>query len=275
MTDIYKWLYGKRGKAGVTQPMEPLPDELLPFRDAIDATVKPFIAGAVLDGPPSSATGSQLGGMPWWPRGLDYPQDRTGTPLFLLAQINLGETELLAPLPARGLLQVFIAADELYGIDFEQPKHQQGFRVVFHDDLERQPVVIAFPADVLARAKTYLPLQDPARARAIALNRDAMAVDIRDYRFAALLPDIAADDDLSELYAEWHTAAAIRLGGYASFTQDDPRADQADLGDFNLLTVDTTDGIMWGDSGIGQFLMHDADLRERNFKRVAYNWDCC
>lgn len=276
MTDIYTWLYGARGRAGVAAPMEPLPDELLPFRSAIEATVKPIIAGAVLEGPPTKPTGSQLGGRPWWPAALGYPQDSEGRALFLLAQINFAETEPLIGFPASGLLQVFIAAGDLYGANLDDPRKPNGFHAVLHTDLTQRPTV---PGGVDARAlvdpQVYLPLQEPLRARAIALTRDAMPVDIFDYRFERLLPEIAGDEALAELYAEWHMAVAIRLGGYPSFTQEDPRVFQPNLGDVNLLTIDTTDGIMWGDSGIGQFLMQDADLKRRDFSRVAYNWDCC
>ena len=275
MTDIYHWLFGARGRVGVTLPMEPLPDELLPFRAQIEATVKPIIAGRVLDGPPAKPTDSQLGGKPWWPAALEYPRSQDGQPLFLLAQINLAETELFEPFPEHGLLQLFIAAGELYGANLDDLTVPNGFHAVLHTNLSQPPAVLRFAAERLAGPKLYLPLQEPLRARAIALTRDAMPIDIRDYRFGSVLPDIAADDDLLEHYADWHMAAPIRLGGYASFTQDDPRDDETDLGDFNLLTIDTTDGIMWGDSGIGQFLMHEADLRRRDFKRVAYNWDCC
>jgi uncharacterized protein YwqG len=38
--------------------------------------------------------------------------------------------------------------------------------------------------------------------------------------------------------------------------------------------VDTTDGVMWGDSGVAQFLMQEDDLRRLDFSKVHYNWDC-
>lgn len=276
MTDIYKWLFGARGRAGVAAPMEPLPDELLPYRATIEASVKPIIAGTVLEGPPINATGSQLGGKPWWPAGLDYPHDLDGQPLFLLAQINFAETEPLDGFPAAGLLQVFIAAGDLYGANLDDLTKPNGFHAVLHTDLAQRQINPALAdARALPEPQIYLPLQEPLRARAIALTRDAMPVDIFDYRFETLLADIAADNDLAQLYADWHAAAPIRLGGYPSFTQEDPRVFHPGLGDVNLLTIDTTDGIMWGDCGIGQFLMHEADLKQRDFRRVAYNWDCC
>ena len=110
---------------------------------------------------------------------------------------------------------------------------------------------------------------------------DQMVCDITDYRFAAMLPAIAADEELLTAYAEWTcdeaAVAAIRLGGYPTFTQQDPRSSpaHANLGDTSLLTLDTTAGIMWGDSGAAQFMMRQSDLEARDFSRVAYNWDCC
>jgi uncharacterized protein YwqG len=106
-------------------------------------------------------------------------------------------------------------------------------------------------------------------------------VDITDYRFERLLPAIAADEDLLEAFADWTSeeaaVAAIRLGGYATFTQEDPRtyAHFSGMGDTTLLTIDSTTGVMWGDAGAAQFLMHEEDLRRRDFSRVVYSWDCC
>ena len=120
------------------------------------------------------------------------------------------------------------------------------------------------------------PLEEPLQARSLVFQLDTMPVDRGDYRFATLLREIAADDHLTELYGETFWAPFMRLGGYPTFTQEDPRVDRSGpaLGDVSLLTVDTWEGIMWGDSGVAQFFIHEHDLRSRNFSRVAYHWDC-
>ena len=135
--------------------------------------------------------------------------------------------------------------------------------------------------DLALGKEDYLPLEEPFHARGLTFSSGTMPADVADYRFDKLVPALASalyeDDELFDAYGEWSTAAPIRLGGYPSFTQTDPRAyrNNRDIGDFNLLTIESTSGIMWGDVGIAQFFMNEDDLRRRDFSRVAYNWDCC
>jgi uncharacterized protein YwqG len=276
MVDIYKWLYGARGKAAVALPIAPLPEELEAYRTAVEGTVRPVLSAQVHDDPPASFIGCQLGGQPWWPEGKPYPRSADGAPLYLLIQINFGEMPVLPPYPRTGLFQVFIAADPLYGANLENLLDTSGFRIVYHEDLLPAPTTKDVPRSLPARRDAHLPLENPFHGRALTFLLEAMAIDPTDHRFSSVLGDIAEDDDLLELYAEWHEAGAIRLGGYPNFTQEDPRAYvKTALGSFNLLTIDTTDGIMWGDSGVAQFFIDEADLEKRDFSRVGYNWDCC
>ncbi len=279
MKDIYKWLYGARGREGVASPLPLLPDELQPHAMAIGATLRPIIGAGVTDGLPSGPQGSQLGGRPWWPSGRPFPRNSEGNPLYLLMQINFAETPRLDPYPRRGLLQLFISPSDLFGANFENLLAPTGFQCVYHDDLGLAADTTSAPTTLADNA--YLPLEAPLEPRGLLFELDQMVADVSDYRFERLLPDIANDEELMEAYAEWTTEAAavsaIRLGGYPTFTQEDPRnyPPNDKVGDFSLLTVDTTTGIMWGDSGVAQFFMHEADLKRRDFSRVAYNWDCC
>lgn len=290
MTDIYKWLFGKRGKDAMTDVASvstlSLPDVLAPYADAIRATELPILAAEYLAEPPGSRTASQLGGLPWWPKDMPYPVSPSGAPLFLLAQIDLAELPPFEPLPRHGLLQFFIANDDLYGCNLDNLLEAKGFRCVLHEDT-RGPQLTDFAGLERAWAdQQMLPLDAPLEARALRFMPARMPVDTSDYRFDRLLPEIAADETLTEAYFEWKTAEldipAIRIGGYPTFTQDDPRTwrdhekygHHAAIGDFTLLTVDTTDGIMWGDSGAAQFLAHASDIAAGDVSKVVYNWDC-
>jgi uncharacterized protein YwqG len=275
MTDIRKWLFGGRTAPPEIDGLGPLPPELWQHADAIKRTVLPYLAVDLEEGAPDEPTGSQLGGMPWWPKGLAFPTGTDGKPLFLLAQINFAETPKLTPFPRKGLLQLFIGADNLFGANFDDLLKPSGFSAIFHEDLKQAVDLKAAPRKLPKGA--FLPLETPFDARALTFALDQMPAEPSDYRFEKLLPEIVATDSGVDAYCEFAATAAIRLGGYPSFTQDDPRGAgiNATVGDFTLLTLDTTDGIMWGDSGVGQFLMHESDLKRRDFSKVAYNWDCC
>jgi len=242
---------------------------------AIKATELPMLAAGFDGSPPRSKTSSQLGGLPWWPASLSYPVDREGRPLMLLAQVNFGEAPRLAPFPEKGLLQVFIGRGDLYGCTFCDENGGDEFACVFHEHTnlpEAAPIDPAFDP-----TSSYSPLERPLEPIALTFSLSRMAVDPTDYRLGKLLPKIFNDEDKREAYHSAHETPAIRLGGYPSFTQEDPRSyrEPSAIGDFTLLTVDTTDGVMWGDSGVAQFFMHEDDLRRRDFSRVRYNWDCC
>ena len=187
MTDIYKWLFGARGKSAVTAPLPLLPDELQPHAIAIGATLLPIVAAGVLDGPPPLPNGSQLGGRPWWPARVPFPKGADGRPLFLLAQVNFAETPALAPFPRTGLLQVFIGQHSLYGANLEDILAPPGFQCVYHPDLD-VPADRA-PAPARLGPDGYLPLEDAARCPRADFMADQMVVDPSDYRFERLLPD--------------------------------------------------------------------------------------
>lgn len=249
-------------------------EKLAPFAEAIRATSRPIIAARVGAREPPDLLGSRLGGRPWWPARRPWPVDRAGAPLLLLAQINFAEAPETPAFPRAGLLQVFIGTDDLYGSGLISAA-DTGFACVFHHELDATPLE-TWSFLNFDPARQMSPLEEPLRPRALELFADAMPVDPTDYRFDRLLPEIASDEDLSEAYFDMARAPAIRLGGYPTFTQQDPRSGHGEeIGNFSLLTIDTTDGVMWGDSGVTQFLMHEDDLARGDFSRVRYNWDCC
>jgi uncharacterized protein YwqG len=276
VVDIYKWLFGARGKDAIKDLAGDTSGLLAPYIDEIAKTKRAMIAIGVEEDAPATAIASRLGGFPWWPAAKPYPRDAKGHPLFLLVQINFAETPPLDPFPRSGLLQIFIAADDLYGCDVENQRNSEGFACVYHEELGAR-ALDEFSFVRVAKDTGYLPFEDPLAARALSFALDAMPVDASDYRFEKLLPEIAADEALTEAYWDYNEKPALRLGGYPTFTQTDPRSypTGADFGDFTLLTVDTITGLMWGDSGVAQFFMHEGDLKRHDFSKVVYNWDCC
>lgn len=68
-----------------------------------------------------------------------------------------------------------------------------------------------------------------------------------------------------------------QIGGYAYFTQSDPRDNKmVDLKeDLLLLQIDTAEKIMFGDYGVANFFIHPEDLINKQFDKAWFNWDCC
>ena len=77
-------------------------------------------------------------------------------------------------------------------------------------------------------------------------------------------------------FDNYFEAGGHKLGGYAEFTQSDPR----DYGDRNkddvqLLQIDSEEDIIFGDVGIGHVFIDVESLRDRKFEKAYFTWDCC
>jgi uncharacterized protein YwqG len=230
---------------------------------------------------------SKVGGRPFLPPGATLPCDSSGRPLALLAQINWRELDGLPGCPQDGLLQVWIARDGRFGIgdiggagDVSALSVQGNFRL-----LSWPAATVAGPlgpADLPMDAKR-LPF-DPNRPRRMRFTRDEEVMSAADFRFdaalgtalATLATDCAAPrgldpERLEEAAIEHFDGAGHKIGGYPTFTQEDPRSDPAlDL----LLQLDSDDGMEWGDAGVASFFITPEDLVRGCFERVLYSWDC-
>ena len=73
-----------------------------------DSSVTPMFALKINEERTPSLTSTKLGGLPYWPQGMDYPTTKKGIKLMLLAQLNLGDFGDCNMLPGTGLLQFFV-----------------------------------------------------------------------------------------------------------------------------------------------------------------------
>ncbi len=258
-------------------------DEMSAVLAALGQHTRPTVTITPVKEAPEAPWSSKFGGQPWWPRDLDYPHSASGNPLYLLAQINLAEVPALPGFPNGGLLQFFIANDEVYGFDFERSQAEKmadpdGYRVVYH------PQIVADAALPVAElpplpTENLLPLCEEYAVRFRAAD-DLPAPS--DYGFEAIARSIDAIDEtvIDSLY-DMGLGTGSKLGGYAYFTQEDPRGYERPGEEWVLLfqmdTSDEEDGvwIIWGDCGVGNFFIEPARLAAGDFSRVWYNWDCC
>ncbi|MCG7337037.1 DUF1963 domain-containing protein [Sporosarcina sp. ACRSM] len=261
-----------------------LPQQLQPYAARLAETKKP---GLLIEGKVRATTTleSKFGGQPYWLKTDAYPVTESGEPLRLLAQINFSEMEESIPhYPTEGILQFFVADDDVYGLNFEDGTHQDTFRVVYHESIESDPAkwMTDFPT---FGDEHYFPIE---KESALSFQRSDEIVSGADYRFNALTnvdqwlenatdEDYETHDEIMEAYHEIASGQGSKLGGYPFFTQEDPRA-YGDYPTFDtlLLQIDTDDelSIMWGDMGVANFFIALDDLKNRDFSNVLYNWDC-
>jgi uncharacterized protein YwqG len=235
---------------------------------------------------------SKLGGAPYWPKhawgSTPYPNDASDKPLAFLAQINCSELPAgLMHMPKQGMLQFYIANNDLYGCDVGGDLvTPENFRVIYWPDtLLSSYETTAIHGDSLP----HLPHQ-PARMRWDQVTQQTASH--ASWHFQRILGDDSWR--ATEAYCKSHnlehapffdalfqsfSAVGHRIGGHPEFTQSDPRADDSvvNLKKYELLfQLDTDNGadIMWGDVGIGSFFITDEALAKRDFNRVMYTWDC-
>lgn len=240
---------------------------------------------------------SKIGGAFYVPQGMEPPKNlHTGEDLFLLAQLNFGEMKDLEKLeifPERGLLQIFIAGDDdVYGCDFDDMANQAGWRIRFLEDLPEETQISGSQIyEPEWKEDTGLPLEGKEVQYRLKGELLRQTVTLEDYRIveyikkycAGILPEDTEniwaflDETAFECLEENLETFDCQIGGFPFFTQEDPRAwaeEKEDIPKILLFQLDTVDGIMWGDVGVGNFFIKEEDLKKKDFSKVWYNWDC-
>jgi uncharacterized protein YwqG len=223
---------------------------------------------------------SKFGGYPYWPKVRPYPVDGDGNYLYLLAQLNFSQIPHLEGYPEKGLLQFYVAADDLYGLDFDDPTAQKNFRVIYFEDATEPPLENFHFLDEQQRESAF-PVYLQMKLT-FSLQKDYYS--FGDIRYPEDLGDALMYEEKqgkgkASLYEEVSTVFPYdghKIGGYAYFTQSDPREEKTEYSDWVLLLqIDSQDDVVvWGDMGVGNFFIHPDALKRKDFSNVLYNWDC-
>lgn len=209
---------------------------------------------------------SKIKGLGYIPHDESFPFDSTGRQLRLLAQIECDKIEL-DEFPKTGLLQFWILCDDISGLNFSNPVNQDGFRVIYYPEIDKTVT------EEEVRSKFAENDYDTEYADCFPAQKECgMVFEKGENRF---IDADASEEAADEAYDEY---IGHKTGGYPFFTQEDPRTCKEELEqyDYLLFQLDTDDenGIMWGDSGIGNFFINSEKLKNCDFSDVLYNWDC-
>ena len=240
---------------------------------------------------------SKFGGFPYWDENMEYPTDKNGDALILLAQINFEKTPIEDErFPKEGILQFFIGTNDLMGADFDNMTAQNGFRVVYHEDINTSVTKEQIRAQGI-RANTeldgaseeYFPFY---KQYEITFEESMEPISTASNNFEEILKQSAEEvlkcdiedvwsifeSDEEELVNDTFYVCGHKILGYPFFTQWDPREDDEMYKnkkyDTLLLQIDSVGDILWGDSGVGNFFINEEDLKNKNFNNVMYTWDC-
>ncbi len=214
---------------------------------------------------------SKLGGLPYWDgEKAPYPTDSKGKAMPLLLQINFSQLNIKTPLPKKGMLQFFISN----GKECE-------CKVVYHEKVN--------PDFKLCEKIKTMPcggFSPVLKECAVSFEELEDYVCVNDKDFDGVLKDavkkVTGADIKGGIYdncsdgecrklCKTFTGGKSKLFGHPCIIQSDNRKKGEEL----LLQLDS-DGkrIMWGDYGVGAFIIKTEALKKKDFSKVKYYRDC-
>ena len=249
---------------------------------------------------------SKLGGIPYLPKNVGAPKNKENEQLTLLAQINIEELPKNNIYPMEeGILQFWILNDDVLGLDYDTHLGN-GFKVVYYKDIDKSVT----EEEVLGKYKpyknedSYFPVEgefslsfkltdgyfsDSNDDFREIVNKEMKKFHIENKEKYKEILKVYEDKEYLSYWDIWDILeedkkigeklfdGGHKIGGFPNFTQSDVR----EIGDYEilLLQIDSEgtekNEIIWGDCGIANFFIREKDLKELNFEKVIYNWDCC
>lgn len=235
---------------------------------------------------------SKFGGLPYIPKGGEVPKGSDSLPLCLLAQFELSDLPGdIFPLQ-HGILQFWVADNEMMGLDFEDPLSGKDSCVRYYPDpiepIDEAELQKIYPGPG-GRSDGWFPFEgtfglnftagmDPVGVEEEAFDTVFMETWKKNWPKSPLQTWFDLPNELSDEISEQHSGFGHKLMGRPGFTQGDPRYHPGTEKMVLLFQMDSrgTEGheIMWGDAGICNWFIALEDLEKGDFSRVLFNWDC-
>ncbi|KAA1245792.1 YwqG family protein [Aquimarina sp. RZ0] len=214
---------------------------------------------------------SKFLGFPFFPEDKEYPKDQNGKPMIMIAQLNFEQIPKLKDFPEDGILQLFLSPKDWY---------EEGSKIIYHSKEElNKPTLNNF---------SFLSIKDYEEIPIYKLHQLSFEKCIdkggsEDSQFDYLFDGIDYWDFTENLteqqekqFGEYFNSNGHKIGGYAEFTQSDPRDYNAEQrNDIQVLQIDVDDHIMFGDSGLGHIFISKESLIQKDFSKAYFYWDCC
>lgn len=230
----------------------------------------------IVDSEPSILD-DKIGGVPYLPIGEEYPQDDKGNYLALLLQVNLKNIDLKG-YPQKGILEIFTDSEVDYPCRYSVKYFEEGLEYQKElPDIDLSDYIVNKSYKItLAKSISYMSVNDYRFNEVI--SSIVNEVFNTSFKYCGELDDYFGEFDWFDKLNNSYENNAITIGGYADFTQTDPRYDMSENKDECLFKLDSWadyDKIFIGDSGILFTLISQKDIEECKFENAFVDWDCC
>jgi len=214
---------------------------------------------------------SKFLGVPFFPINKEYPKDKKGKPMVMVAQLNFAQIPAIKNFPTEGILQLFLSPTEWYDEDS---------KIIYHteDELDKK----------LLTDFSFLSEGDYEEIPIFSLHHLSFEKGIdkggsEDSQFDYLFGDLdfwdfsgTLNEEQESQFGKYFDSTGHKIGGYAEFTQTDPRDySSSKRDDVQVLQIDVDDFIMFGDSGVGHIFINENYLIKKDFSKAYFYWDCC
>lgn len=231
-------------------------------------------------------TVSKFFGEPYLPSGAPHPRGVDGEPLGFLAQIRFDELPANWMFPETGMLQFWIGTNDVLGQNYVDLL-TNNYAMIYYPHVDDSVTETHFiPPPPFEQGDHFSPYYGDG-CYELSFEVETQTMGMHDYRFDTLFisayeQEFGAKDvgsilglpsARSDYLKQTYETGGHRMGGYPAFTQYDRRESEPGF-DFLLLQMDSINGINWGSAGIGHFFISPEDLKNADFSRVGYTWDC-
>ena len=216
-------------------------------------------------------TDSKFLGVPFFPKDKEYPKDKNENPMIMIAQLNFEQIPKLEHFPENGILQLFLSPTDWY---------EEDSKIIYHSKEELSQQTLSNFSFLSIKDYEEIPVY---KLHQLSFEKEIDKGGFEDSQFDYLFDGV---DDLDfmenlneeeqEKFQEYFDSMGHKIGGYAEFTQSDPRDYNAEQrNDIQVLQIDVDDHIMFGDSGLGHIFISEQNLIKKDFSKAYFYWDCC
>ncbi len=259
----------------------------------IEVTKKQYLDFRLIKDVKPTVFETKLGGLPYLPDDAEIPVDKKGKQMGLVMQINCKDLEPLKDFPHVGILQFWVTTDYM---------HDEA-KVTYFNEID-ETVTYEMAEKRIEKFDEDFPVEKECKVE-FELKTGSISND--DSRLQALFckyygelsgdfiqdPEDAGDGDYGEaIYSEFEylkdqmcTFYLSNINGYEQFAQlaeydkYEPNEKIVSDDDENaavlLLQLGWHKGIMmWGDCGFARYYISKKNLKNCNFNKVGFSWEC-